>query len=246
MYHCLHSANRPKSSRFPTSHVHRQCCTSVRLANRARGSVDHLVVIYQQRLTNPSFRCLHTRVAFGARTTARDPFHFIDDHSLLYIAGGNLVHFTLSTRTQKFTPATTREAVITSICVTRERHYLAIAERIPARTSPASNASTVGQAPGSVPNEFASVVAGNGRKGRESSVSATPSNGSGASVGTGLSSAVTTMRSVVHIFGLPTYRKRKTISLDEVYPLADKRPKVRSNFVHISVVLHRVIDWTHA
>ncbi|KAJ3361066.1 Cilia- and flagella-associated protein 57 [Allomyces arbusculus] len=155
---------------------------------------------------------------FGARNSARDSFQFLDDQSLVYVAGGNVVVYSPQTRTQKFVPASQRDAVITALCVTRERHYLAVAERTlstaptTALTSPDAS---LADAQANVLNRFDARPAGRAAK---SSDAAAPTSSS-------YSSVHTQGRPVVHIYGLPTFRKRKTISVDEVYPLQDRHPK---------------------
>ncbi|KAI9190309.1 Cilia- and flagella-associated protein 57 [Blastocladiella emersonii ATCC 22665] len=158
-------------------------------------------------------------VVFGVRAAARDPFQFMDEQSLVYIAGGNIVVYSPSTKSQKFVPSSTRDAAITALSITRERHYMAVGERVPARAQAGSpSAAQPSATSGASPN--ASMSAGQQQ--------GTRATGAPTSPGKSRDHAITyqsAMRPVVHIYGMPTFRKRKTLSLEEVFHHTDRRLK---------------------
>ena len=54
---------------------------------------------------------------------------FIDEHNLLYPAGSNLIIYNCESKTQKFIPITDKTEGITSIAVSPNKKYAAVALR---------------------------------------------------------------------------------------------------------------------
>jgi hypothetical protein len=101
--------------------------------------------------------------------------------------------YSLSSRKQKYVPASSREAVITAFSITKERHYLAVGEKV---TTLSSNQNA--------PN------GNNLQIGAAANASNMPTY---------------MVKSMVQVYSLPTFRKRKSLNVNEVFP--ERQPKVR-------------------
>lgn len=69
------------------------------------------------------------RHVFGVKADCGDNVHVLDEQTVLYPAGNNLVLFNMETRTQKFLPGTEGSGGITALTVSTNRRYAAVAER---------------------------------------------------------------------------------------------------------------------
>jgi len=69
------------------------------------------------------------RHVFGCRGDVRDNIHALDDATLLYPAGHNVVLLNTETRGQQLIPGSAETEAITALAVSPSRKYLAVAER---------------------------------------------------------------------------------------------------------------------
>jgi hypothetical protein len=71
---------------------------------------------------------LHRHI-FGFKGDVHRPVCYIDDHTVLYPAGNNTCIFNVEQRLQRFLPGTEKTDEITSITVSPNKKFVAIAER---------------------------------------------------------------------------------------------------------------------
>lgn len=69
------------------------------------------------------------RHIFGFRGDVRDCIHALDDATLLYPAGHNVVLLNTETRAQQLIPGSSESEGILALAVSPSRKYLAVAER---------------------------------------------------------------------------------------------------------------------
>ena len=80
-------------------------------------------------LTAPSLRPRQRRHVFGAKGDVRDNVHFLDETTVLYAAGNQIVLHHVESNTQRFIPGAPDAEGITALALSPNRKYLAIAER---------------------------------------------------------------------------------------------------------------------
>lgn len=69
------------------------------------------------------------RHAFGIKADVKDNICYLDEQTVLYPAGSNVVLFNSEQKTQKFIPGTEKSEGITALAVSPNRKYVAVAER---------------------------------------------------------------------------------------------------------------------
>lgn len=75
------------------------------------------------------------RFVFGMNLEAnteqvqRDMVHFVDDKTLVFPAGSNVVVFDRERNSQRFIPMSEKGEAITALAVSKDRRWLAVAER---------------------------------------------------------------------------------------------------------------------
>lgn len=80
-------------------------------------------------LTAHSFRTRQRRHVFGAKGDVRDNVHFVDETTVLYAAGNQIVLHHVESNVQSFVPGAPDTEGITALALSPNRKYLAIAER---------------------------------------------------------------------------------------------------------------------
>uniref|UniRef100_T1J5P9 WD repeat-containing protein 55 homolog n=1 Tax=Strigamia maritima TaxID=126957 RepID=T1J5P9_STRMM len=73
--------------------------------------------------------CLQTKYIFGVKDDIKSNVHFIDDHTLVYPSGINVVVYHIDHRTQNFIPPHPKGRGMTCLAVGPDRTRLAIAEK---------------------------------------------------------------------------------------------------------------------
>lgn len=71
----------------------------------------------------------HRRYLFGLRKDVKDNVHYVDDVTLVYPAGHNIVVYWTDSKTQKFVPGNLESEDITAITLSPNKRFLAMAER---------------------------------------------------------------------------------------------------------------------
>jgi hypothetical protein len=66
---------------------------------------------------------------FGIRSDVNDNICFLDEQNIVYPAGANIVIYNTDLKTQKFIPAGEGSGKFTSMTVSPNRRYLAVAEK---------------------------------------------------------------------------------------------------------------------
>lgn len=66
---------------------------------------------------------------FGLRGDVKDNIHYLDDTTILYAAGHNIVTYNLESRQQQFIQASPDSEGIVSLAITPSKRFLAVAER---------------------------------------------------------------------------------------------------------------------
>lgn len=66
----------------------------------------------------------------GIRANVNNCIAYQDEQTIVYPAGSNVVIYNIDQKTQKFIPNTDKSAALTTICVSQNRRYIAIAERL--------------------------------------------------------------------------------------------------------------------
>lgn len=69
------------------------------------------------------------RYLFGLRKDVKDNVHYVDDVTLVYPAGHNIVVYWTDSKTQKFVPGNLESEDITAITLSPNKRFLAMAER---------------------------------------------------------------------------------------------------------------------
>ena len=69
------------------------------------------------------------RHVFGIKADVKDNICYLDEQTVLYPAGSNVVIFNTEQKTQKFIPGTEKSEGITALAVSPNRKYVAVAER---------------------------------------------------------------------------------------------------------------------
>ncbi|KAL7748950.1 Cilia- and flagella-associated protein 57 [Sorochytrium milnesiophthora] len=165
---------------------------------------------------------------FGFRTNVRDAVSFLDDQSLLYTCGSNIVVHSIASRSQKFIAATAKNVQISAIGLSRERHFVAVAEWGAGHAPKAVTANTQ-QASANLANQIiAGVVmpnaavpshaaAPNSTSGliQHSSTPATAQTAPLANASTGHAPLPPASAVVIVIYGLPGFRKRKVFPVED-------------------------------
>lgn len=65
----------------------------------------------------------------GIRSNVNNCIAYQDEQTIVYPAGSNIVIYNIDQKTQKFIPNTERSAGLTTMCVSQNKRYIAIAER---------------------------------------------------------------------------------------------------------------------
>ena len=65
----------------------------------------------------------------GVKSDVNSNLHFIDDQTVCYSVGHNVVLYNIEEKTQKYIPGTEGSEAITALAVTRSKKFLAIAEK---------------------------------------------------------------------------------------------------------------------
>jgi cilia- and flagella-associated protein 57 len=76
-----------------------------------------------------SIAALLPRHVFGLKADVRDCFSYLDEQTVVYPAGANLVVYNLEQRTQRFLPATEKTEEITAMAVSANKKFIAVAEK---------------------------------------------------------------------------------------------------------------------
>ena len=66
--------------------------------------------------------------AYGLKSTVNDNVHYIDEQTIVYPAGANVVIYSLESRSQRFLPCTTGFVGVTCLAMSVNKKYLAVAE----------------------------------------------------------------------------------------------------------------------
>ena len=69
------------------------------------------------------------RHTFGLKADVKDNVHYLDEQTVLYPAGHNVVIFNTEQKTQRFISGTEKTEGITAIAVSPNKKYVAVAER---------------------------------------------------------------------------------------------------------------------
>lgn len=78
----------------------------------------------------PSRRAqVSTRHCFGIKADVKDNVYYLDEQTVLYPAGHNIVIFNAEQKIQKFIPGTDNTEGITAIAVSPNHKYVAVAEQ---------------------------------------------------------------------------------------------------------------------
>ena len=72
---------------------------------------------------------MQTRHAFGIKADVKDNICYLDEQTVIYPAGHNIVIFNTEQKTQKFIPGTENTEGITAMAVSPNRKWVAVAER---------------------------------------------------------------------------------------------------------------------
>eukprot|EP01006_Ploeotia_vitrea_P032137 TRINITY_DN64396_c0_g1_i1.p1 TRINITY_DN64396_c0_g1~~TRINITY_DN64396_c0_g1_i1.p1 ORF type:complete len:1185 (+),score=181.09 TRINITY_DN64396_c0_g1_i1:77-3631(+) len=73
-------------------------------------------------------RMLSKRHAFGTKADVKDNIHYIDDTTVAYPVGRNVVIYNTQANTQKFIPGGDKTEAITAMALTPNKKYIAVAE----------------------------------------------------------------------------------------------------------------------
>ena len=71
------------------------------------------------------------RHVFGTKADVNDSICYLDEQTVLYPAGSNVIIFNTEQKFQKFIPGTEKSEGITALAVSPNRKYVAVAERAP-------------------------------------------------------------------------------------------------------------------
>ena len=66
---------------------------------------------------------------FGAKSDVRENVHYVDESTVLYPAGHQIVLYHVESKTQRFIPCSADTEGITALALSPNRKYLAVAER---------------------------------------------------------------------------------------------------------------------
>lgn len=66
----------------------------------------------------------------GVRAHVNNCIAYQDEQTIVYPAGSNIVIYNIDQKTQKFIPNTEKSVALNTICVSQNRRYIAIAERL--------------------------------------------------------------------------------------------------------------------
>ncbi|KAI9207648.1 WD40-repeat-containing domain protein, partial [Polychytrium aggregatum] len=69
------------------------------------------------------------RYAFGIKTDVKENIGFLDEQTVIYPAGSNLIIYNAENKSQRFITMTEHCESITSLCISNTRRYCAVAER---------------------------------------------------------------------------------------------------------------------
>jgi len=69
--------------------------------------------------------------AFGIKADLRDNICYLDEQTVLYLAGSNVVVHSIDQKTQRFLAGTEKSEGITAVAVSPNRKFVAVAERAP-------------------------------------------------------------------------------------------------------------------
>ena len=69
------------------------------------------------------------RHTFGLKADVKDNVHYLDEQTVLYPAGHNVVIFNIEQKTQRFISGTEKTEGITAIAVSPNKKFVAVAER---------------------------------------------------------------------------------------------------------------------
>lgn len=69
--------------------------------------------------------------SFGIKADIRDNICYLDEQTVIYPVGSNLVIHMIETKTQRFLQGTEKSEGITSVAVSPNRKFVAVAERAP-------------------------------------------------------------------------------------------------------------------
>ena len=67
---------------------------------------------------------------FGAKSDVRENVHYVDESTVLYPAGHQIVLYHVESKTQRFIPCSADTEGITALALSPNRKYLAVAERV--------------------------------------------------------------------------------------------------------------------
>ncbi|KAK9867435.1 hypothetical protein WJX84_001996 [Apatococcus fuscideae] len=76
-----------------------------------------------------SLSALLPKYLFGLRKDVKDNVHYVDDVTIVYPAGHNIVIYWTDSKTQKFVPGNLESEDITAITLSPNKRFLAMAER---------------------------------------------------------------------------------------------------------------------
>lgn len=67
---------------------------------------------------------------FGLRTNVTNCIAYQDEQTIVYPAGSNIIIYNIDQKTQKFIPNSDKSSGLTTICVSQNKRYIAIAEKV--------------------------------------------------------------------------------------------------------------------
>ena len=70
------------------------------------------------------------RHVFGLKGDVKDNFAYYDEQTVVYPAGHNMIIHNLEQRTQKFLTGTEKTDEITAMCVSPNKKFVAVAEKV--------------------------------------------------------------------------------------------------------------------
>ena len=66
----------------------------------------------------------------GLRANVNNCIGYQDEQTVIYPAGSNVVIYNIDQKTQKFIPSTEKSSGLTTLCISQNKRYIAIAEKV--------------------------------------------------------------------------------------------------------------------